>query len=346
MDSRNYMKLSICIPTYNRAALLENCLYSIIQNKSRSSVDFEVCVSDNGSTDGTEAVVRNAQKTIAINYSKNPTNLGPTKNFLKVVEMARGEFVWLIGDDDLLMQNALVELSSILDNHKKVDFLYVNAFHLTTDYIFSHPHPFKTDNFPVKMEPFSPRTTNGEINFLDLINPKVSFDFLGGIFLAVFRRKNWIENAYILDQDEISDLRTFANFDNSFPHVKIFAKAFANSRAFFNACPFSVCLTGAREWAPLSPFMRSVRLVETLDEYRNNGLGLFEYLYCRNYALRYFLPDLALMLTKKGRTGIEYINMWKLILRNCLYPNFYFSFFYFFARKAKHFLLRHTRKPW
>ena len=55
------MKISICIPTYNRAKHLANCLQSIALNKNRSKIDFEVCVSDNFSTDNTEDIVREAQ---------------------------------------------------------------------------------------------------------------------------------------------------------------------------------------------------------------------------------------------------------------------------------------------
>ena len=65
------MRLSICIPTYNRAFHLNNCLHSIISNKSRFAIDFEICVSDNCSTDETEKVVRRAQQSIDIKYNKN-----------------------------------------------------------------------------------------------------------------------------------------------------------------------------------------------------------------------------------------------------------------------------------
>ena len=96
------MKISICIPTRNRAALLTNCLQSIIVNRLNSATDFEVCVSDNGSTDETELVVRRAQKIIDIKYSKNAENLGIPVNFIKVVDMAEGDFVWLIGNRNAL----------------------------------------------------------------------------------------------------------------------------------------------------------------------------------------------------------------------------------------------------
>lgn len=55
------MKLSICIPTYNRCAHLANCLNSIILNTNYNKNDIQICVSDNCSTDETEAVVRQSQ---------------------------------------------------------------------------------------------------------------------------------------------------------------------------------------------------------------------------------------------------------------------------------------------
>ena len=49
LKSKNKFKLSICIPTYNRAKYLKNCLNSILLAKSQSSIKFEVCISDNNS---------------------------------------------------------------------------------------------------------------------------------------------------------------------------------------------------------------------------------------------------------------------------------------------------------
>lgn len=329
----NY-KLSICIPTYNRAAHLTNCLQSLISITQTSQFDFEVCVSDNCSSDHTEQVVRNAQGIFPIKYHRNDSNLGMTKNFLKVVEMAKGEFVWLIGDDDLLLPSALIDLFDLFAKFPNVDFFYVNAFHLKTEFIFSFKQPFNIMNLPKDMRPFSSYTHSGETNFINLIHPKISFDFLGGIFLSVFRRKNWNNNVNYLDKIAINDSRTFSHFDNTFPHLKIFSKAFANSKAFFNAKPLSVCLTGAREWAPMGPLVMSVRLVEALGEYKKNGLPYWEYLYCKNYALKNFIPDLGSMIYYK-KTGLEYIKPIKLVFSSCLFPNFYFSLVNFIFRKLK-----------
>jgi glycosyltransferase involved in cell wall biosynthesis len=329
------MKLSICIPTYNRAAHLANCLNSIILCKARSDLKFQVCISDNHSTDGTEEVVRNAQSSIDIKYHRNSSNLGIPRNFLNVVSMADGDFVWLIGDDDLIMPNAIVELYKLIDLHPDVDFFYVNSFHLNTEYLENFPSPFDTAYLPNDLEPFSKWKIAGEMQFLELIDPRISFDFLGGMFLSVFRKNLWILNANALDENAIKDSRTFSHFDNTFPHVKIFAKAFSSSKAYFNVNPLNVCLTGAREWSPMYPFVHSVRLVEALGEYRKNGLPYWKYVYCKNYALNNFVSDFINILLHKDRSGYVYMRPFKLLLEYCLYPNFYLSFFYFIGRRLR-----------
>ena len=329
------MKISICVPTYNRATHLVNCLQSIIANKSASKTDFQICVSDNGSTDATETVVRLAQEKMLIKYRKNPSNLGALQNFLNAVEMADGEFVWLVGDDDFLLPDTINRLLHLLQQHPEVDYFYINSFHLNAQEVFSFPQPFDTSNLPTDMKPFSTWSQSGEMNFLNLVDPKISFDFLGGIYLSVFKRKKWISNVDVIDPVALSDKRDFSCLDNTFPHIKIFARAFATSKAFFHADPLSVCLTGAREWAPMYYFIRSVRLPEAVKEYRKNGLPYWQYLKCKNFALRSFLPDLLHMFLNKDRSGFVYVKTLPLILGNCLYPNFYLWAVYFLFHKLK-----------
>lgn len=333
------IKLSICIPTYNRAAQLLNCLQSIISMRKPKGFQFEVCISDNGSNDNTKEIILNAKKDLNINYNRNESNLGIPRNFVKVVSMAVGEFIWLIGDDDLLLPHTFDTLEVLFNKHKNVKFFYINSYLLDTNYIFSFPQPFDISNLPNKMNKFSLYNKSGELNFLELINPKVSFDFLGGMFLSIFKRSMWLDNVSVLNTEAINDSRVFSHFDNTFPHIKIFSVAFSNSQAYFQDEPLSVCVSGSREWAPMNPLVTSIRLVEALDEYRKNGLKYFQYIYCKNYALSNFIPHFINMLINKEKTGFIYIQPRKHILNNMLYPNFYLSFIYYFQRKLKQLLI-------
>jgi len=327
--------ISICIPTFNRADSLTNCLQSIAVAAKTHSGLFEVCVSDNGSSDGTSFVVKNSQSLIQINYHRNDTNLGIPRNFIKVVSLAKGEFVWLIGDDDLLLPDTFDRLIPLLERKKGIDFFYLNSFHLHKTFIDSQPHPFDTKNLPSKMEPFSKKTNSGELPFFELIDPKVSFDFLGGMFLSAFRKANWDAMVCMLDDDAIHSDKLFSHFDNTFPHIKIWAHAFANSSAYFNAPPMNVCITGIREWAPMEPLVSNIRLVEALDIYRYNGLPLWRYLYCKNFALRHYTSGVISMVIGKDLYSFK-LNLFRHYLKCSFYPNVYLSAFSLLYRKTKH----------
>lgn len=327
--------LSLCVPTYNRCYYLENLLESITNNLNIKNLEFEICISDNNSTDETFTVIENYSNKIKINYNKNSSNIGATKNYLKVIEMAKGDFVWLIGDDDLIMPNALNDIINSIKINKSSDFFFVNSYQLNSSYIEKFSHPFSTDNLPIKMKRVSNFTKNANVPFFDLINSDVTFDFLGGIFLSVFRRQMWLDNTKHLNQFAINDNRCFSHFDNTFPHIKIFSNAFAKSSAVILHDPMSICLSGVREWASMNSFVQSIRLNEALDVYRSNGLPINQYLRLKNYSLRNFIPDLAIMIMNRRESGIKYIKFYRFFIKNCFYPNLYFSFFYYFIKKIK-----------
>lgn len=112
------MKLSICIPTYNRKEDLHRLLASIeVATKMVPAAgEFEVIVSDNASTDGTEQLVHNAQQRLpSLRYFRNETNQGFAANLNQAVAVAVGSYCWLMGSDDTLLPDALGRLWHHLD---------------------------------------------------------------------------------------------------------------------------------------------------------------------------------------------------------------------------------------
>lgn len=101
--------ISICIPTYNRAGMLAELLDSIIAQGLEDEV--EVVVSDDASPDDTAAVAEGYKNKIK-HYTLlcQPLNLGLDANFLAVVAAARGEYIWLMGDDDRLEPGGLARV--------------------------------------------------------------------------------------------------------------------------------------------------------------------------------------------------------------------------------------------
>ena len=153
--------------------------------------------------------------------------------------------------------------------------------------------------------------------------------------MDVFRKKNWVQYANVLEQKAIDDTFTFSHFDNTFPHLKIFAFAFADSHAYLHSDPLTVNLSGAREWSSFSPLINIVRLIEALDAYRQNGLPLLSYLRCKNFALRTFLPDYIRMFIRKDSSGFRYIRPFYLLMNSLLYPNAWISPFYYLISKIR-----------
>jgi abequosyltransferase len=119
---KNNILLSICIPTFNRVEYLSGLLDSIVGQYNNN---FEICISDNASSDGTEKCVREYQKSYSfINYSRNDKNLGFDGNLLKVVAMAKGKYVWMIGDDDKIAGNGVIDnIYGELQSQNYLDFL-------------------------------------------------------------------------------------------------------------------------------------------------------------------------------------------------------------------------------
>ena len=326
------MLLSICIPTYNRPESLLNCLNSLVLQGRKN---FEVCISDNCSKINIYQLIKPYKKKLNIRFNKNGKNLGFALNVLKVSSMAKGDFIWFIGDDDLLVPNAIEKLSNLINKHKECDFFWVNSFYLNAEYLNKFPKPFNTKNLPKKMRPHSPLTKNKKLNFFELINHKISFDFLLGIFVCVFRKKKWEKNLHVIDKKLIKDPKIWSNFENTCFFIKVFCEAFGNSKVFFCAKPLSVNLLGIREWGSLYPFVEIVRIPEALDYYRSKGLGFFQYIYSKNYALRNFFNYFFKIIINGKKAGLNYVNFRKHFFMNLIYPNAWLSIIYFIFRKLK-----------
>ena len=140
------VELSICIPTFNHSKLLDNCLNSICisYSNSKNTPNFEVIVSDNCSIDETEQVVSRYSELLPIVYSKNGSNLGRVKNYLNAVAKASGKYVWLLGDDDLLMPSALSIVPDLLNSRSDCDFFYINSYCLESDALVCDVQPYDT----------------------------------------------------------------------------------------------------------------------------------------------------------------------------------------------------------
>ena len=327
------MRLSICIPTRNRPVQLRNCLNSIYISKKKSNLEFDVCISDNGSNYDIKELIKEFDGKIKIKVNCNKENIGYQLNLIKTISMSDSEFVWAIGNDDLILPEGLVKVEKLLKKFKNLDFFYVNSFCLDYGFIKKFDQPFDTNNLPKNMIKLSQKKEQMECTFWDLIDYKVSFDFLMGNFTNIFRRKNWNQNINCLDEKLLQDHRVGANLDSTCGYIKIYANAFKNSKALFYPEPVSVNCSGIREWSPKYELIEIVILPKILDYYFKKGLSLKKYLVNKNYALRNFANYFFKILIKGKEGGLQYINFYSDFVKNLIFPNAYLSIFYFVFRK-------------
>ncbi|MBT8558155.1 glycosyltransferase family 2 protein [Polynucleobacter paneuropaeus] len=123
------MKLTIGIPTYNRANLLFNLLENISQ-QIRGAVNFEVeiLVSDNASTDNTFDIIKSFKDSnpdIKIKLHSNNCNIGYDENVNMLFQLATGDYVMTLSDDDGLESNAINTIKNILDKNYGVKIVYI-----------------------------------------------------------------------------------------------------------------------------------------------------------------------------------------------------------------------------
>lgn len=114
------IKLSICIPTYNRADFLR---FLLAQFVAQTVMDFayEIVISDNASTDNTGAVVEEfIAQGLPIRYFRRDVNGGGWPNLANAYEHAVGEYALYLADDDLLIFESLREAVGYLDGNPDV----------------------------------------------------------------------------------------------------------------------------------------------------------------------------------------------------------------------------------
>ncbi len=131
--------LSIAIPTYNRASYLKLCLSQICKQLNHTIQPIEVIVSNNNSTDQTEVVINEIIASgIPITHLRNSQNIGAELNVIQCYKMAKGKYVLILGDDDVLLDNSLNKILHVL-KRGEYGVIFLRAFGYKTNYMTEIP---------------------------------------------------------------------------------------------------------------------------------------------------------------------------------------------------------------
>lgn len=231
------IRLSICIATRNRASFIGETLESIARQCPH---EVEVVVLDGASTDDTELVVTRLQASFPIlRYERQEKNGGVDRDYDLAVQLAKGEYCWLMSDDDLLKPGAIDAVLHAMDS--QYDLIIANA---------------ELDNFD-----FSKVLDKNRLRFAsdrvyghsDLVRMfEETSGYLGYIGAVVMRRNVW------LSRDRASFLGSY------FIHVGVIFQEPLPKGAIALAKPLIAIRFGNTQWRPREFEIRMIRWTELI----------------------------------------------------------------------------------
>lgn len=120
------MKISIAMCTYNGAEFLPAQLQSLV---TQSRPPDEIVICDDGSTDGTRAVLETFKKesSIPITLHINDRNLGSVKNFERAITLCTGDVIALSDQDDVWRNDKLQLFESVLNKSPSAGIIFSDA---------------------------------------------------------------------------------------------------------------------------------------------------------------------------------------------------------------------------
>lgn len=235
-------RLSICIPTYNRIASLKPLLEqlcTLLEKHSGDGAGIEICVSDNGSTDGTWEVLEQLKLSCAsVQIRRNKENEGFGRNFWSVAEMATGDFIYFTGDDDLFREEAL-EMLLLQTGEGAPDLTLLN----------SHPTAHLAGS----------SYSSGETVVLDSLERYLEVlgvfhgSFIGNL---LFRRSSFEAHRDIGD----------AVFQSAYPHLFPVFRTLREGRCLFMNTSITIPNDEERGWRKMQPVYTSIDVARIVRE--------------------------------------------------------------------------------
>lgn len=108
------MQLSVVLICWNSLHHLQGALASL-QDTLTAHIDSEIIIVDNGSTDGTYHYI--AQHYPTVRYTRLPENRGVAYARNRGIEIAQGNYVWLLDDDTIVNHEALATMLAYMNDN-------------------------------------------------------------------------------------------------------------------------------------------------------------------------------------------------------------------------------------
>ena len=234
------MKISICIPTYNRADRLEallNQLCGMITERNYHEA-IEICISDNCSDDRSFEILKGLSSDHHfLKYKRNSKNLGFGLNFWSVAQMASGDYIYFTGDDDPFERNGLD--------------LLLHHFECNADLVLFNSHP--------TAYLYKKALSGGEIITLNSLE---SYREQVGLFHASFIGNLMFRREVFEQYSEIGD----AVFQSAYPHLFPVFRALREEHCIFANHSITKPDDSLRDWRKMQPIYTSIDMARIVKQ--------------------------------------------------------------------------------
>lgn len=119
-------KITVLVPTYNRASFLGACLRSLL---TQTLAPHEIIVINDGSTDNTVAVLRDFADTLSV---IDTPQRGKPAALNAGLHQTTGDYVWIFDDDDVALPDALARFVQPFRQHSDIGFTYSSYWYTPT----------------------------------------------------------------------------------------------------------------------------------------------------------------------------------------------------------------------
>ena len=195
------MKLSIILLCWNDREVISECLKSIFANTH--STDFEVVVSDNGSTDGSVEFIRSFYPTVHV--IENSLNLRFAKANNIGIKASRGEYVLILNPDTIIHAGTLDRLVALADQHPEAGAFGCRVLNLDLSYqVSARPFPsFRAEWIAAFY-----------LRALGRLHSWFTSDSYSGWNGTTERQVDWLSGCFILVRGSL--LKSLGGFDEQF----------------------------------------------------------------------------------------------------------------------------------
>ena len=205
-------KLTVGLPVYNREKLLRQSVDALL---GQTFTDFELIISDNASTDGTEDICRQyARSDRRVRYHRNQSNIGAPRNFNQTFELSRSPYFKWATSDDLCAPQFLELAIEVLDRDPAVVLCYAK-----TTIIAGDGSP--VEDYEDKLHLMEPRPSERFMHLLTTVG--LCHQHQGVIRSAALRQTALLKDHIRSDVNFVAELSLYGKFFE-LPHRLFFRR--------------------------------------------------------------------------------------------------------------------------